>query len=220
MPKAKFDIKSEATRGLYAGAGVADVAVEYVRGTVADVQNRFASYQKDAKSKVSGVQKQVSGFEIDAVIADLQAEAKALPNRVQSLVDENVATINDTYSDLAQRGEVLVARIRKQESTKATARSARTTSAKAKATRTSATKTAKSTTSSAKTSAKKTADTAKASAKKTADTAQTSAKKTADTAQKRASTTKSTAKATTTAAQKTADNAVDAATDASAKVGD
>jgi heparin binding hemagglutinin HbhA len=209
MAKAKFDIKSEATRGLYAGAGVADVAVEYVRETVADVQSRFASYQKDAKAKVSGVQKQVSDFEFDAVIAELQAEAKALPNRVQSLVDENVATINDTYADLAQRGEVLVARIRKQEATKATARSVKTTSAKAKATRTSATKTAKSTTTSAKTSAKKTADTAK-----------TSATQTADTAKKGASTTKSTAKATSTAAQKTAEHAVDAATDASEKVGD
>ncbi len=47
MAKAKFDIKTEATRALYAGAGVADLAVETVREYVAEVQTRFADVQKD-----------------------------------------------------------------------------------------------------------------------------------------------------------------------------
>ncbi|MGH3361325.1 MAG: hypothetical protein ACRDOM_02610 [Nocardioides sp.] len=41
MAKAKFDIKTEATRTFYAGAGVADFAVETVREYVADVQAKF-----------------------------------------------------------------------------------------------------------------------------------------------------------------------------------
>ena len=56
-------------------------------------------------------------------------------------MNENVATVTDTYGDLAKRGETLVARIRKQEATKATAASAKTTAAKAKTTKTQAKKT-------------------------------------------------------------------------------
>ena len=47
MAKAKFDIKTEATRGLYAGAGVADLAVETVREYVSEAQTRLADVQKD-----------------------------------------------------------------------------------------------------------------------------------------------------------------------------
>ena len=46
MAKAKFDIKTEATRPLYAGVGVTDLAVEAVRDYVADVQKKFAGVQK------------------------------------------------------------------------------------------------------------------------------------------------------------------------------
>ena len=41
-------------------------------------------------------------------MAELQAEAKALPAKVQKLVDENVETMSDTYTDLVKRGERLV----------------------------------------------------------------------------------------------------------------
>ena len=41
MATAKFDIKTEATRPLYAGVGVTDRAVEAVRGSLAQGQKRI-----------------------------------------------------------------------------------------------------------------------------------------------------------------------------------
>ena len=193
MAKAKFDIRTEAARTFYAGAGVADIAVETVREYVADVQARVTGVQKDVTTRVNDidyspkalreqattvVNARVEALAKDAKarrtaiekrVAELQTEAKAYPAKVQKLVDENLAGVNDTYGDLVKRGETLVSRIRRQESTKATAASAKTTT----------------------TQAKKTASTAKSSAK-----------------------------ATGTAAKKTASSAAQATTDAAAKVGD
>jgi heparin binding hemagglutinin HbhA len=204
MAKTTFDIKST----LYAGAGVADLAVETVREYVADVQKRFAAIDlnpealreqarsvvnervdalaKDAKSRRSA---------IEARVAELQGEAKVLPTKVQGFVDDNVATATSAYGDLAKRGEVLVTRIRRQESTAATATAAKTTATKAKTTRTQAAK-------ATKTTAKKTTTTAK------------------KTAAKKSAAPKSSAKATATAAKKTAASAAEATTDAAAKIGD
>ena len=178
MAKAKFDIKTielptVAAKPLYAGVGATDLAVEYVREAVADVQKKFAEVQKDLQSRVAGVQRNVKGFELEpkalreqtatvvsSRVTELRTDAKAQAEKVQTLVNDNVATVTDTYGDLAKRGEQLVARIRKQEATKATAASAKTTAAKAKTTRTQATGGAKKAGSSAKatkTSARKTA---------------------------------------------------------------
>jgi hypothetical protein len=218
MAKAKFDIKTEASRPIYAGVGVTDLAVGLVRDYVADVQKKFAGVQKDVQTRVSGIELEPKALReqavtvvsarvdalskdakarraaIEARVAELQADAKALPVKVQSLVAENVSTATETYADLAKRGETLVERIRKQSSTQATVTSAKTTSAKAKTTKTQATKATKTT------------------AKKTAKKASTTAKKTSTAP-------KSSAKATTTAAKKTASNAAQATTDAAAKVG-
>jgi hypothetical protein len=218
MAKAKFDIKTEASRPIYAGVGVTDLAVGLVRDYVADVQKKFAGVQKDVQTRVSGIELEPKALReqavtvvsarvdalskdakarraaIEARVAELQADAKALPTKVQSVVAENVSTATETYADLAKRGETLVERIRKQSSTQATVTSAKTTSAKAKTTKTQATKATKTT------------------AKKTAKKASTTAKKTSTAP-------KSSAKATTTAAKKTASNAAQATTDAAAKVG-
>ncbi len=208
MAKAKFDIKTEATRPFYAGVGVTDLAVEAVRDYVTDVQKKFAGVQKDVQdfdfepkalrdqavtvvnARVDALSKDAKARRaaIEARVAELQAEAK-------SLVDDSVDTASSVYGDLVKRGETLVERIRRQESTKATKKSAKTTASKAKTTKTQATKATKST-------AKKTAKTAKSTASKTAAAP------------------KSSAKATTTAAKKTAISAVSATTDAAAKVGD
>ncbi len=51
MAKAKFDIKTEATRPLYAGVGVTDLAVSLVREYVADVQKLVAGVQKDVQTR-------------------------------------------------------------------------------------------------------------------------------------------------------------------------
>ena len=69
MAKAKFDIKTEATRGLYAGAGVADLAVEAVREYVSEAQTRLAD-----------VQKNVAGFDYsrEALRKQVNARVEAL----------------------------------------------------------------------------------------------------------------------------------------------
>jgi hypothetical protein len=210
----KSDLKVVA-KPLYAGVGATDLAVELVRDYVTEAQKRFAGAQKrvtdidlepqalrdqattvvnarvdalakDAKARRAAIEKRV---------AELQADAKTLPAKLQAFVDENVSTVGDTYGDLIARGEVLVTRIRKQESTQATAAAAKTTTAKAKTTKTQATKAAKSTT-------------------------KTTAKKATTTAKKKSAAPKSSAKATATAAKKTAASATDAVTDGAAKIGD
>jgi cobalamin biosynthesis Mg chelatase CobN len=169
MAKAKFDIKTEATRPLYAGVGFTDLAVEAVRDYVADVQKTFAEFDF-APVALRDV--------IEARVTELQSEA-------QALVTDGVETFADTYAELVKRGEVLVTRIRNQEATKATVKSANTTTAKAKTTKTQAKKTTKS-------AAKKTSAGAKSTAKKATTTAKkssapSSAKATATAAKKTAS---------------------------------
>lgn len=220
MAKTKFDIKTEATRPLYAGVGVTDLAVEFVRGYVTGVQTRVADVQKSVtdrdlqpqalreqavtvvNSRVEALSKEAKARRaaIEARVAELQAEAKELPAKVQALVNENVSTVTSAYGDLAKRGETLVGRIRNQESTKATKTAAKTTTAKAKTAKTQAAKTTKST-------AKTTTAGAKSTAKKATTTAKTTPAKSA-------------AKATATAAKTTAENAATATTEAAEKVGD
>ena len=205
---AKFEIPTEAARPLYAGVGATDVVVGYVRDAVADVQKRFAEVQKDLETRIADLDLEpkalrdqaitVFATQLDELSKDAQARRDAIEARVaelQAFVVENAGTVAAAYADLAKRGEVLIGRIRTQESTKATASSARTTTAKAKTTKTQATKAAKKTTKS-------------------------TTKKATSTAKKTSAAPKSSAKATATAAQKTAANAASAATDAAAKVGD
>ena len=218
------DLKTEATKTLYAGAGVVDLAVETVREYVAEVQTKLAELQKDATARLEGVQKSVKNlsFEpktlrsqvetvvnarvealgdeakarraaIEKRVAELQGEARSQATQVRKQLDETTATATAAYADLAKRGEVLVGRIRNQESTQATAASAKTTSAKAKTTTTQAGKTTR-------TAAKKSTTAAKKTVKK--------------------SPAKSSAKATGTVAKKTVANAATATTEAAAKVGD
>lgn len=186
MAKTKFDIKTEARRPLYAGVGATDLAVEAVRDYVADVQKRFVDVQKTVST---------FDFQPDSVREVLEAWGAELQSDAQTLVNGGV----ETYTELAKRGEVLVTRIRKQESTKAATTSAKTTTAKAKTTKTQAKKTTK-------TAAKKTTAGAKSTAKK----ATTTAKK---------SSAPSSAKATATAAKKTAAATTTAVADAAEKVG-
>ena len=210
-----LDLPAEATRPLYAAAGATDVVVGYVRDAYADLQKQFADVQKDVQTRISSFEFEpktlrdqavtVLATQIDALSKDAKSSREAIEKRVAELQAEAAglpATVTATYADLAKRGEVLVARIRTQESTKATATAAKTTTAKAKTTQTQATK-----------AAKKTSTTAKKSAKSTA-------KKATSTAKKTSTAPKSSAKATTTAAKKTATAAAEATTDAAAKVGD
>ena len=163
MAKAKFDIKTvqteaqkSAQRAFHAGVGVTDLAVEVVRDYTAGAQKRIVSLQKsvstfepkalrtqaakDAKARRAAIEKLVAQLQ-----AQLQSEAVAVPAKVQKAIDANVEAATDTYGDLVKRGESLVGRIRRQQSTKDTAAAAETTVTKAKTTKTQATKAAKKT---------------------------------------------------------------------------
>jgi hypothetical protein len=210
MATAKFDIKTadlktQALKPVLAGVGVTDLAVEVVRDYTAGAQKRIASLQKsvstiepkalrtqaakDAKARRAAIEKLVAQLQ-----AQLQSEAVAVPAKVQKAIDINVEAATDTYGDLVKRGESLVGRIRRQQSTQDTVAAAETTVTKAKTTRTQATKAAKKTT--------------------------TAAKKTTTAAKKRTATPRSSAKATATSAKKTVSAGSRALTDAAAKVGD
>lgn len=125
------EVPEAAQKPIYAGVGATDLAVEKVKGYVADVQAKVTA-------KVADVQSTVKGFELpeaktlqdraastfadrkgqaEAKLAELQADAKALPAKVQTTVkgkvDENVATATALYADLAKRGEGVVVKLRK-----------------------------------------------------------------------------------------------------------
>ena len=183
MANAKFDIKSEATRGLYAGAGVADLAVEAVKDYVSEAQKRLAEVQKSlADFDFSDLSKEAKARreQIEKRVVELQDEAQKLPTRVQTVVTDNVETASETYDDLVKRGETVVRRFRNKPATKQTVSNAKTTVAKAKTTRTQATKAAKSANVSVKKPSSKKTATAKSSAKATG----TAARKTAASAAK------------------------------------
>jgi len=205
MAKAKFEIPTQipaaATRPIYAGVGMTDLVVEAVRDYVADLQKRLDEVQKnvaglEVKPEVlrTRANKAVSErFEslnkdtqarrkvVEKRVAELQTEVQALPTRLQKLVDAQVATAGDTYTDLVKRGESLVVRIRRQESTQDAEVAAKTTVTKARTTTTQAKKTtAKARKSPAKSSAKATATAAKKTASTTAKAVTDAAEKIGD----------------------------------------
>jgi hypothetical protein len=215
MANAKFDIKTEAARPLYAGVGVTDLAVARVRGYVTEVQKRFADLDLEPQAlreqartlvnaRVEALAKDATARRaaVEARVTELQGEAKGLPTRVQAVLTDNVALVNTAYADLAKRGETLVARIRRQQSTQEAVSATETAVQKAKTTQTQARK-----------AAKTTAETTKSTAKK-------AVKKSTTTAKGASATPKSSAKATTTAAKTAAADAAKAATDAAKKIGD
>jgi hypothetical protein len=202
MAKTKIDLPTQlpesVSRSIYAGVGMTDRLVEVLREYVADMQKRAAAVQKDVQKTVTQLDYQPQALREQATkvisarvetlnaqarrkaveerVAALQADALALPIRLQKLLDEQVATAGDSYDELVKRGESLVGRIRHQQSTEDAAASAETTVAKAKTTKTQATKTAKKSATAAKKTAKKSP--AKSSAKATT----TAASKTATSA--------------------------------------
>ena len=145
MAKAtKFDMKTEAQKGLHAGVGAADLAIETVKEYVSEVQKTaqktFEAAQKDAQKAFTSAQKSVKGFEfqpktlrtqattvvssrVDELSKDAKARRTAIEKRVadlqteaQKLVTGNLETATGTYTQLAKRGEKVVKRLRKETS--------------------------------------------------------------------------------------------------------
>src|SRR6478735_5981905 len=100
MAKTQFNVeqlKAEAVKPLYAVAGATEIAYELARGYTDEPQKDAT----DAQAK------------FEARVAELQKDAKALPAKVQTQLEEAVTELTKAYGDLADRGEKLVAAIRK-----------------------------------------------------------------------------------------------------------
>lgn len=162
---------------LYVIAGAGDLAVEKFRAVSEDVTARIAKLdQKTLQAELSKRQAELSKRQaelakrleqrFEALVADAKtapAKLRELPAVAQASLTTVLGQAEETYEDLAGRGKDLVTRIRNQQATEDLVAQAGTTASKAKATRTTARKSAQSATSSVKattTSAKKTAKTA------------------------------------------------------------
>jgi heparin binding hemagglutinin HbhA len=156
---------------LYVIAGAGDLAVEKFREVRGDVTSRFAKLdQKTVQTQLTKRQTELTK-RFEALAADAKtvpAKLRELPAVAQAGLTTVLGQAEETYEDLAARGEEIVTRIRNQKATEDLLTQAKTTVSKAKATRT---------------SARKTADTATRNVKATS----TSARKTAKTATKAAS---------------------------------
>jgi hypothetical protein len=159
------------TSPLYVIAGAGDLAVEKFRAVSDDVTSRVAKLdQKSVQTELTKRQAELSK-RFEALAADAKtvpAKLRELPAVAQASLTTVLGQAEETYDDLAVRGKEVVTRIRKQKATEDLVAQAKTTVSKAKATRT---------------TARKTADTAAGNVKATA----TSARKTAKTATKAAS---------------------------------
>ncbi|HEX2894511.1 MAG TPA: hypothetical protein VHO29_10960 [Marmoricola sp.] len=172
-------------RPLYATVGVTDRAVEAVRNSIGDLQDRLV-----------GLQQGVNRLELEP--QRLRAHARDVPERIQGFLEEH----DVAYDQLVTRGDALVRRIRGQKSTRDTMKAARTTSSKAKTTGTQAGNAGRSTARSAKTATATATKTATKTAQRRSKAPQSSAKATATSARRTA---KSAARATADAARKVGD---------------
>jgi hypothetical protein len=113
MAKSKIDFKSleipsVAKTPLYAGVGAGDLAVTAVLEYVADVQKTVTGFDAKKLGATALEQAKARRTAVEARVADLQAEAKALPTKSQTVALDYVGTVTGTYADLAKRGEAVV----------------------------------------------------------------------------------------------------------------
>jgi hypothetical protein len=152
---------------LYVIAGAGDFALEKLRTVGADFNSKAAKF--DAKAFAEQAQASVTN-RVGSLQSDVQhapEQVKELPAKFQAALGEAVATALSgavaAYGDFAERGEVLVTRIRKQQASQDLEDQLGATTAKVKAATTTAKKSAtktKTATKAAATSAKKSAEAA------------------------------------------------------------
>jgi len=146
------------TSPLYAVAGAGDLAVEKLR----ELPSILASLRPEPKT----VQDRVTG-----TVNTIQDEARALPERAQSIALTSIGKATEAYEDLTERGKNVVGRIRRQKSTREARSQAQTAVEKIKATQTSAKRSAANTQRQAKGAATSTVKAAKAAEKAAEDAA-------------------------------------------------
>lgn len=211
------------TTPVYAAVGVTDLAVEKVR---------------EARVRAAAVRSELDVDALQARAAKVADTAQHVPVRALTLTLELASKAQESYDELADRGEKLVTRIRNQKATKDLLAQANSTVALGKGAVTTLRKAAVDTERAAKAtlttgrhqaeeaaetvaeSAKAEARTTGRAAKKAAAGTKPAAKRTATTARKRTASAKRATKAATTSAAKTAAAAGNATTTAAEKVGD
>ena len=104
-------IITSSVKPLYAVAGATEVAYEFAREPRA-LRNQARSA---VNARVAELQKEAieAQNKFEARVAELQQEARALPKKVQNEIDDTVTELAKTYADLVDRGEKIVALIRK-----------------------------------------------------------------------------------------------------------
>ncbi len=141
------DTRTNRPSPLYAALGATDILVERLRST--NLERDTERLQQLLETRVQqGV----------AEIKALPEQMKAIPDRAQAVAADAIDSANAVYTDLAARGELLVARIRSQKSTRTARAEATATSDAAEATTESARATAESTVEAAAEAAEKVGD--------------------------------------------------------------
>lgn len=129
----------DARKPAYAWVGIADLLIEQAKDVPADVKARSEKVQADAKARTKKLQGQ---FTVPSQVKDLPTQVKELPTTLKELPGKTVSTVKDLpaqakkartttqariekagdaaserYTDLVERGEKLVGKIRGQKST-------------------------------------------------------------------------------------------------------
>jgi hypothetical protein len=137
MAKAQSKIITETVKPLYAVAGATEVAYEFARGYTIEAQKTATERFNDVQKSVSKIEREPKALQnqalsvvnariaemqkdakdaqakVEARVTELQKEARALPKKVQTEIDDTVTDLAKTYADLVDRGEKIVALIRK-----------------------------------------------------------------------------------------------------------
>jgi hypothetical protein len=140
MAKNQFNvetIRTEAVKPLYAVAGATEVAYELALGYAAEAQKTATERFNEVQTRVGKLEREPKALQNQAVslvnarvdeltkeakdaqakfearVAELQKEARALPKKVQNEIDDTVTELAKTYADLVDRGEKIVALVRK-----------------------------------------------------------------------------------------------------------
>ncbi len=205
---------------VYVAVGITDLAVEKVR---------------DARERAAAAR---AGFSVTGLPARVAGQAQHVPTLAFNRTLEIAGQAQESYDDLAERGEKLVKRLRTQKATQDLIAQAETTVRLGRGAVTTARKAAAETqraaratlttgrheaTAAVETVAESVQDEAATSAKavrKSAAGTRSSAKRTTTTARKRTASTQRATKATATSARKTAATASKATKTAATKVGD
>ena len=130
-------IKAQAVKPLYAVAGATELAYQYATGYATEAQKTAQERLADVQKSVSKIERDPKALQNQAVgvfnarldeltkdakkaqsrfesrVADLQKDAQALPSKLQSEIDDAVTELAATYAELVDRGEKIVAAIRK-----------------------------------------------------------------------------------------------------------